>query len=145
MEIGIVLAVLIGIGVGLLLMTSRKPQKSKRYRNREALDKASVKEKWSKIEETFALNGASNFKAGIMDADKLVEYVLRTKVGGNSMGESLKRGKNLFRNYNDYNNLWFAHKVRNNIAHEVGHDLNSAEAKRAMEYFRKALKELGVL
>jgi hypothetical protein len=80
-----------------------------------------------------------------MDADKLVEYVLRTKVGGNSMGESLKRGKNLFRNYNDYNNLWFAHKVRNNIAHEVGHDLNSAEAKRAMEYFRKALKELGVL
>jgi hypothetical protein len=35
--------------------------------------------------------------------------------------------------------------VRNNIVHETNHDLNSTEAKRALEYFKKALQALGAL
>jgi hypothetical protein len=61
------------------------------------------------------------------------------------MGERLRDAKRFFPSYADYDNLWFAHKVRNNIAHETSHELGFAEAKRAMEYFKKALKVLGAL
>lgn len=149
MELGVVLALALGVGVSLLLVTSRKPAsrgKLKHSDSRQSFDKSSVGTKWSEIESTFNLAGPSNFKAAIMEADKLVDYVLKgIGVRGESMGDRLKNARNKFKNYDDYNNLWFAHKVRNNIAHEVSHEVNSAEAKRAIEYFKKALKDLGVL
>ncbi|MDD5692956.1 MAG: hypothetical protein WC437_01265 [Patescibacteria group bacterium] len=110
------------------------------------LDKMFVQNKWTEIEQTFSLGGPNHFKTSIMEADKLVDYVLKSKrIKGETFGERLKNAKSRFSNYSDYNNLWFAHKVRNNIAHETTHDLNSAEAKRAMEYYKKALKELGTM
>jgi hypothetical protein len=114
--------------------------------NATSLDKRFVQGKWLEIESTFSLGGASHLKNAIMDADKLVDHVLKSKgLPGQTMGERMKAAKKYFAHYADYDNLWFAHKVRNNIAHEAGHDLNTGEAKRAIEYFRKALKTLGAL
>ena len=110
------------------------------------MNKKFVQEKWSEIEQTFGLGGPSHFKASIMEADKLVDYALKGKgIKGNTFGERLKNAKSQFSSYSDYDNLWFAHKVRNNIAHESTHDLNSAEAKKAIEYYKKALLEMKVL
>lgn len=110
------------------------------------LDKAFVKSKWLEIEASFAVAGASHMKSAVMEADKLVDYVLKAKgISGQTMGERLKGAKKYFPHYADYDNLWFAHKVRNNIAHEAGHDLSSAEARRALEYYKKTLKILGAI
>ncbi len=38
--------------------------------------------------------------------------------------------------------LWDAHKLRNRVAHEVGMNLSSQEAARAVSAFEKALKDL---
>lgn len=111
----------------------------------ENLDKSFVQKKWSEIEQTFSLGGPSHFKTSIVEADKLVDYVLKGKgVRGGNFGERLANSKSKFSDYSDYNNLWFAHKVRNHIAHESTYDLNSAEAKRAIEYYKKALIEMKV-
>lgn len=148
MNLGVIIAVVLVAGIGLLFMVNGKPKKSKskgKYSSPQ-VDKATIREKWSQVEATFSLGGPSNFKSAIMEADKLVDFALvNLRVPGDTMGERLKSAKGKFRDYNDYNNLWFAHKVRNNIAHEVSHELNSAEAKKAMDYFRKALNVLGVL
>ncbi len=110
------------------------------------LDKIFVQNKWIEIEQVSKLGSPSHFKTSIMEADKLVDYTLKFRgVKGETFGERLKNAKSEFSNYSDYNNLWFAHKVRNNIAHETAYELNSAEAKRAIEYFKKALKELGAM
>jgi hypothetical protein len=147
MDLGVLLAVLLGIGLALALMVTRKnPKTTKSRHQKEVLNKKVVQERWQEIENTFELGGQSRFKSAILDADKLVDYVLKgLNVRGETMGERLKNAKSKFKNHDDYNNLWFAHKVRNNVAHEVDHELNHSEAKRAFEYYKKALKVLGVL
>lgn len=110
------------------------------------LDKKFVQEKWQGIEQTFNLGGSSRLQTAIIEADKLADYALKSRgAAGETMGERLKDAKKYFTNYSDYDNLWYAHKVRNNIAHETSHELGIAEAKRAIEYFKKALKILGAL
>lgn len=146
MDFGIALAIIIGFGLGLLFVVSRGQKPRKKVIQRENLNKQVVGDRWAEIEKTFALGGPSQFKSAIMEADKLVDHVLKgLSVPGETMGERLKSAKKKFSSYDDYNNLWYAHKVRNNIAHEISHEINSAEAKKAMDYFRKALKVLGMI
>jgi hypothetical protein len=141
--VAVIFVILVAVFVSLLVR--RKPSSQFSMRT-TSLDKSLVQNKWSEIEQTFSLGGASHLKTSILEADKLVDYTLKARgVKGNTFGERLKNSKSKFINYSDYNNLWFAHKVRNNIAHESMHDLSFAEAKRAIEYFKKALQELGAL
>ncbi|MEI7690132.1 MAG: hypothetical protein WCI63_00680 [bacterium] len=129
-----------------LLILRKKNRKVFQENQSVRLDKIFVQNKWIEIEQTFNLSGPSHFKTSIMEADKLVDYVLKgKKVRGTTFGERLKNAKSEFSNFSDYNNLWFAHKVRNNIVHESTHDLSSSEVKRAIEYYKKALRELGAL
>ncbi len=141
--ISILFILIIGAAAFFLL---RSRPKAKSYGSATTLDRQFVQTKWSEIESTFGLGGVSHFKSSIMEADKLVDYVLKSKgVRGNTFGERLKNSRSKFANYADYNDLWFAHKVRNNIAHESNHDLYSAEAKKAIESYKKALRALGAL
>lgn len=120
--------------------------KYKSFGNAISMDSNFVHGKWAEIERMVSLGGDSQYKNAIMEADKLVDYVLKSKgVAGDTMGDRLKNAKSKFSNYNDYDNLWFAHKVRNSIAHEAGHDVVVTEVKRAVESFRAALKILGAL
>ena len=129
-----------------LIILRNKNRKTLRNGPSAKLDKLFVQNMWSKIEQTAKLGGSSHYKSSIMEADKLLDFVLKSKeIRGETFGERLKNAKSEFSNYSDYNNLWFAHKVRNSLVHEATYDLNSAEAKRAIEYFKKALKILGAL
>jgi hypothetical protein len=133
------------LALAILRNRNRKTTKIKRS-HAVSLDKKFIQNKWSEIEATFGLGGPSHFKSAILEADKLVDYVLKKEgVKGETMGERMKNARSKFEGYTDYDNLWFAHKVRNNIAHESEHDLGSAEAKKAMEYYEQALKSLGAL
>jgi hypothetical protein len=118
----------------------------KRMGSATSLDRQYVATKWAEIEATANLGGPAHLKASVMDADKLVEYVLSAKVAtGYTFADKLKAGKKLFRNYEDYDNLWYAHKVRNSIAHDNGTDFSVTNATKAIQYFKKALKILGAM
>ncbi len=110
------------------------------------LDRDFVAGKWQEIQQLMEQGKPSAYKVAVMDADKLVDYVLKAKVGSDgSMADRLKRAQKIFSNYSDYQNLWSAHKTRNLIAHEATHELLFPEVKRTISYFEKALKSLGAL
>jgi hypothetical protein len=110
---------------------------------RGSLDLNFVQGKWQEIEQLMGQGRPSAYKTAIIEADKLVDYVLRAKIGTDgTMGDRLKKSQKLFANYADYSNLWSAHKTRNMIAHEATHELLFPEVKRTISYFEKALREL---
>ena len=81
-------------------------------------------------------------KHALLDADKLLHDVLSKKGYKGNVGDQLKNAKQLFTNLND---VWFAHKLRNQIAHELNMKLSLGDHQRALRIFEKALKDLGAM
>ena len=110
-------------------------------------DQNFIRESWVKIEEQISLGKPSNFRGAVIDADKLVDFVLKKIYPSlENMGERLKQVKPKFAgNYQIYDQLWFAHKVRNELVHNVNFDLPNIQAKLVLENFKAALTHLGAL
>ena len=92
---------------------------------------------WKQIE----LEAVNNPNHAILNADKLIDKALYLKGFQGSLGEKLKKANNLF---SDINGLWFAHKLRNKIAHEINFNASSNEVSNALASFKKALRNLGI-
>lgn len=145
-EVKIVLAILRGL---MLLVTwpfrGKKSVGGNAPRKAKALDVADISRRWSEIQTKVSLGGSSHYSAAIMSADKLVDHVLRQKgYPGDTMGERLKSAKDDI-SPAVYHNLWQAHKLRNQLAHEVDSEVMSYQAKEAIQNFEYALRELGAL
>lgn len=110
-------------------------------------DRQTVQETWQKIEEQVGFGKPSNFRSAVIDADKLVDFVLRKLYPGEeSMGERLKQAKTKFvNNYEVYDGLWFAHKVRNELVHNVNFDLPSVQVRDILDKFKAGLSQLGAI
>lgn len=111
------------------------------------MDTQTVREKWAAIEQQMQIGKPSNYRQAVIDADKLTDFVLRKMYPSlETMGERLKQVKPKFvGNYQIYDDLWFAHKVRNEIVHNVNFELPSVQAGDVLEKFRNALVHLGAL
>jgi hypothetical protein len=109
----------------------------------------SKKKKWSKSDTDFfskqwrfiTEKKQTDPLHAIMDADKLIDKALSKKGYQGSLGEKLKKAKSLF---SDNNGLWQAHKLRNQIAHELDIKLKPQQVESALRSFRKALQDLGL-
>lgn len=101
------------------------------------MDKKYFAGHWEKIEHE------QNNTAALIAADKLVDQALKhAHMRGETMGERLNRAGGLIK---DLNGVWYAHKLRNKLVHEPDFNLNYAELRRALKFFKKALKDLGAL
>ena len=131
---------LLALGVlGLVAMLAL----SLMWRKNSALDTKKYRAVWEKIEQAVDRSNPLTYQMAVLSADKLLDKALRDSgVSGETMGERLKSAKNRFSKIND---VWFAHKVRNRIAHEPEMKLNYPTTKRVLAIFKKALKELGAL
>ncbi len=109
------------------------------------LDRQTVRESWLKIEEQASFGKPSNYRSAVIDADKLVDFVLRKMYPNEeSMAARLKLAKTKFVNHYDiYDGLWFSHKVRNEIVHNVNFELPSVEVRGILDKFRAGLDQLG--
>ncbi len=87
------------------------------------------------------INNETDYKRIIIDLDKLLDYILKQKGFKGTLGEKMKKARNLFSNNND---IWFAHKLRNKIAHDIDFCLREKDAQKAIKYFKKAFNDLGV-
>lgn len=137
---GIFLVVLVFIALALLFFVSLKVPRQKKS-NQISISKEFVSNKWNEINLMMSQGGPANYKQAIFEADTLVDAVLRSKVPGETMGERLKKARNLF-SKTTYNELWTAHKIRNKLAHEADFEGLSSEARLAVKNFEKALREL---
>lgn len=77
----------------------------------------------------------------ILEADKLLDHLLSKKGYGGSLGDKLKKAETLF---TDLNGVWYAHKMRNRVAHEINFTVSSSDASKALSFFRRAMRDLGV-
>ena len=79
---------------------------------------------WEKI-----INSSQvDVKPAILEADKLLD-------------QGLKKSGKLVRNLND---IWYAHKTRNNIAHELNFQISPSQGQKVLKIFCQALHDLGV-
>ena len=98
---------------------------------------------WLKIENSLDYKNPMTYQMAVLSADKLLDRAMSDcGIPGNTMGDRLKASKSRFSNIND---VWYAHKLRNRIAHEPNVSLNFVTTKKALLIFKKALKELGAI
>lgn len=95
-----------------------------------------VRKHWSRIADEVG----NNPNLAIMEADKLLGYAMKARGVEGSVGEQLKKAPAMF---SDLNSVWSAHKLRNQLAHELGMKISPAQAKSNLNIFKKALKDLG--
>lgn len=139
----IILLIVLILGFGFLYFISISPFKRKAIK----LDKKIVQDRWREIEVMISQGGPSNFYSAVIEADKLFDYVLKGMVGDNNqnMGERLKFVQKKFSDWEIYQGVWEAHKIRNRLVHDIEHELHSSVARKAVKQFEKGFRDLGVI
>ena len=140
----IIAAIVIGILFYILLKQSRPSGVKLNYSSKDlepkSYDMEMVKAKWGEIQS--GLTSASGVKNGLIEADKMLDYVIRAKgFNGETMIDRMKKAQAKF---SDKEKVWQAHKLRNSIVHEVDQDLVVPQVKDSIEAIGKAIKDLGV-
>ena len=96
-----------------------------------------------KIENSLSRENKLSYNVAVIEADKLLDRALmELGIPGKTMGERLKASGGRF---SQLNSVWYAHKQRNQIAHEQDFSLEYNQAKHALASFRQALKDLGAI
>ena len=107
------------------------------------LDKEKFQRDWLVIENSIQKDNPASWHLALINADKLVDTAMRElRISGQTMGERLKNSKDKF---SSPNSIWHAHKLRNVVAHENDAQINFDQTRRAMNSFKQALKDLGVI
>lgn len=75
----------------------------------------------------------------VMEGDKVLDHAMQLLGFQGSMADKLRKAGPRFSNVQA---VWDAHKLRNNLAHEVNASLSEKEASRAMAAFEKAIRDL---
>lgn len=133
--VGLVIVIVIGIAFQKLLHAMRRPEL-------HGLTPEKIRESWIQIEQ-MSNQGVMGAKLAVIEADKLVDGVLRSMIiPGETMGERLKSASY---KYKDISKVWGAHKLRNQLVHDSTFELGVPQAKRALKDFEAALKTLHVL
>lgn len=106
------------------------------------LTREQVAERWKMIRQT-SQQGQMGAKLALMEADTLLDSALKSmSMPGMTLGERLKVAGY---KYPALKNVWWAHKLRNQLVHEASFQLGTRQAKQALDEFEKALKTLNVL
>jgi len=78
-------------------------------------------------------------RRAILDADNLLDHALGELGYRGTLGGKLKKNPKLF---SDIDAIWSAHKVRNNIAHQIHYEVNPKVYKKTMLAFKQAFTDL---
>ena len=76
-----------------------------------------------------------------MDADKLLDHALYLMGYRGNLGAKLKKAASRFKHINK---IWAAHKIRNNIAHQINYQVDKTAYRNAMLAFKQAFKDLKI-
>ena len=78
----------------------------------------------------------------ILEADKLLDHALQLMGYRWNLGSKLKRAHRLFGK--NINRVWAAHKVRNNIAHQMNYKVDEHTYRSSMLAFKEAFRDLKI-
>lgn len=140
-----VLIISLVLGLVLLAVVSGGASSAKRksYNNRgpkARFNAKTVQNRWNVIKD-LPSQGGNGLRQAILEADKLLDYVLQGKgYRGDTMAERMRSAN---RQFSRRNAVWSAHKLRNALAHEVDFDLVPSQVKSALKDYERAIKDLG--
>ncbi|PIR57776.1 MAG: hypothetical protein COU71_02285 [Parcubacteria group bacterium CG10_big_fil_rev_8_21_14_0_10_38_31] len=97
--------------------------------------------RWNAIHKHLASPNEVEWRMAIMEADNILDEIITTiGVAGKNLGERLKNMEPS--DFNNLQNAWDAHKVRNRIAHEgMKFHITREEAMRVVALYEKIFKE----
>lgn len=98
-------------------------------------DQLEIQKSWRKIIRQ------KDRRHAIMDADKLLDHALYLMGYKGNLGSKLKKAAPRFKHLND---VWAAHKVRNNIAHQMNYKVTEKIYRKSMLGFKQAFKDLKI-
>jgi hypothetical protein len=119
----IVIAVVV-IGVMIMKMKKRKLSGASRAR---------IEQAWSHVVSL------QDPVRRVIEADKVLDIALGEAGFAGTLGEKLKKAGPRLKNIND---VWNAHKLRNQLAHESGARVSDAQANAAINTLRRAIDQL---
>ena len=103
-----------------------------------------IGKQWAKIRERLAQPTEAEWKIAVIEADMLVDDVLRRmEYPGESMGERLKGITK--DQVTALDNIWDAHKVRNRIVHDPDIRILHRDAREAIANFEVFLREANLI
>lgn len=145
--VSLIVAVFV-IGGLLVYLREQNPKKSKgnSFESSGQPQSASlnldlVHQRWTEI-QAMQHQGGAGLRNALMEADKLLDYVMQAKgFSGENMGDRLKQNGDRF---SDLNGIWSAHKLRNQVAHEVAIDIVKAQVEDAIRKLGRGIQDLGV-
>jgi uncharacterized protein YbjQ (UPF0145 family) len=106
-------------------------------------DRHIMRQRWEEVERMAQQPGEMGRKMAIVEADKLLDHALKTlSMPGATLGERLKFAQY---KYPDLQQVWWAHKVRNQLVHEATSHLDPTIGRRAIKSFKRALERLGAI
>ena len=112
-------------------------------RGPKALDVQKYRTRWMTIEQQLKRDEVMTYSMCVLNADTLLDHALKDRgISGVTMGERMKQ---MQKNWSNANNVWSAHKLRNQIAHEPDVKLEYDNARRALASFKQALKDVGAI
>ena len=133
----VALVIVVVIGVALLVIIALTNGRG------GLLDQEKYRTAWLKIENGLDKGNIDSYQFAVLSADKLLDQAMRESgIAGDKMSERLKNCKKKFTNVNQ---VWSAHKIRNQIAHEADTKINERGARRSLAAFKKALRDLGAI
>ncbi|MDE1970117.1 MAG: hypothetical protein KGI50_00865 [Patescibacteria group bacterium] len=137
------------IGIVWLVMKTRfLTLRVERFKNLVAapayVDKKRVLHGWLKVQERMAKGDEANMRLAIVDADKLIDSVLKQMgYAGDTMAERLKQITPA--QLSSIQDLWTAHKIRNNIVHDPEHMISQEQARDVILMYEKVFREMALI
>lgn len=102
-----------------------------------------IQNDWRNIEVLLSQKGPSQLRQALITADKSLDNALKDLVAGENMGERLKNAEKMF-DRDEYNKIWEAHKVRNNLVHESGYEPPYFVLTQSVESLKNGLEKVGI-
>ena len=127
---------LLGIGRWLWRLITGKPAGRK-------LNQVALFADWQKIDALADTTNVHQAAQAVSQADRFFDHVMQL-VGarGLTFADRIRSVESKL-NHSTYQAVWDAHKLRNQLAHEHGMTVTVSDAKRVLNQFRVAARELG--
>ncbi len=106
------------------------------------LSREEIQKRFASIRE-MSTKGLMGAKLAVMEADTILDAGLKSiRMPGETLGERLKVACYKYPKLKD---VWWAHKLRNSLAHDAAFQTTAREAKKAIDEFERALQTLNIL
>lgn len=108
----------------------------------QGLTREQLAERWRQIRSMSQQQGLMGAKLALLEADTLLDSGLKSlMIPGTTLGERLKVA---CYKYPKLREVWWAHKLRNQLAHDATSNVSLRQIQEALNEFERALKILNV-